>query len=245
MTVSLVDIIPGHFGRDPDVLRELLDNERKGLRPILLQGGSVLTRDATMGDWPEADVLIFGSVIVAIGPGLSAEASDDPDTIVIDCKGTLVTPSRVDFTNPASSGSLTPGSAADIAVLRVVDAELTSAGPMALPGDHLDILIGSGRMLRWDGSALEPVAEAPPIKPGSVDVHPYLGMWVDEDDFIRQQLMPDGRYEEARGDRLKAYAGAYWVDGDRILYRDDKGFWAFGEFKDGLLLHAGYRFSRR
>ncbi|PTQ07851.1 hypothetical protein CLG96_17100 [Sphingomonas oleivorans] len=70
-------------------------------------------------------------------------------------------------------------------------------------------------------------------------------MWVDESDFVRQELLPGGRYDEARGDRRSAYRGAYWIQGERIIYLDDLGFWAFGEFKDGQLHHAGYRFSRR
>ncbi|WP_394326748.1 Atu4866 domain-containing protein, partial [Thermobifida halotolerans] len=36
-----------------------------------------------------------------------------------------------------------------------------------------------------------------------------------------------------------------WISGSRIDYLDDLGFWAFGEFRDGVLHHAGYRFTRR
>ena len=31
--------------------------------------------------------------------------------------------------------------------------------------------------------------------------HPYLGMWVTGDERIRQELLPTGRYDEARGTR--------------------------------------------
>ncbi|MFF1545012.1 hypothetical protein [Streptomyces sp. NPDC058291] len=73
-----------------------------------------------MGDWQEADVLIGGSVIVGIGPGLLTAAGDD-NMIVIDCAGTLVLPAATDFTTPHTSATLTPGQAADIAVLRLAD----------------------------------------------------------------------------------------------------------------------------
>ncbi|MGC0387052.1 hypothetical protein RKD33_007269 [Streptomyces sp. SAI-129] len=32
-------------------------------------------------------------------------------------------------------------------------------------------------------------------------------MWVTEDGHIRQELLPDGRYAEARGERASAYTG--------------------------------------
>lgn len=78
--------------------------------------------------------------------------------------------------------------------------------------------------------------------------HPYVGLWVTADGVIRQQLLPDGRYVEARGRRESAYAGAYWIAGTMIYYRDDTGFSADGQFRDGVLYHAGmvlYRASDR
>jgi hypothetical protein len=53
-------------------------------------------------------------------------------------------------------------------------------------------------------------------------------------------LTADGRYDETRGGRPHAYEGRYWIDGDRIDYLDDLGFWAFGEFRGEELHHAGY-----
>lgn len=69
--------------------------------------------------------------------------------------------------------------------------------------------------------------------------HPYVGLWVTADGNIRQQLLADGRYVEARGLRENAYAGAYWVDGASIFYHDDIGFTADGEFRNDVLHHAG------
>ncbi|URJ44392.3 Atu4866 domain-containing protein [Paenibacillus polymyxa] len=74
--------------------------------------------------------------------------------------------------------------------------------------------------------------------------HPYIGMWVTEDGNIRHELLPNGRYDEARGQRQSAYTGSYIVEGDHIEYVDDTGFTADGEFKDDVLYHAGMVFYR-
>ena len=67
--------------------------------------------------------------------------------------------------------------------------------------------------------------------------HPFVGMWVTEDGYIRQELRADGRYDEARGDRPSAYTGAYTVRGNHIDYQDDTGFTATGDVRDGILYH--------
>lgn len=69
--------------------------------------------------------------------------------------------------------------------------------------------------------------------------HPYVGMWVTADGHIRHELLPDGRYDEARGNRRSAYRGRYTVTGTHIDYVDDTGFTADGDFIDGVLHHAG------
>jgi hypothetical protein len=69
--------------------------------------------------------------------------------------------------------------------------------------------------------------------------HRYVGMWVTADGHIRHELLPDGRYDEARGTRRSAYQGRYWIEGDHIEYVDDTGFTADGDFRDGVLYHAG------
>ncbi|MDN3271314.1 Atu4866 domain-containing protein [Streptomyces sp. MA15] len=67
--------------------------------------------------------------------------------------------------------------------------------------------------------------------------HPYVGMWVTADGRIRQELLPDGRYDEARGTRESAYTGRYTVTGSHIDYVDDTGFTATGDVRDGVLFH--------
>lgn len=69
--------------------------------------------------------------------------------------------------------------------------------------------------------------------------HPYVGMWVTEDGHVRHELLPNNRYDEARGDRESAYQGRYEVTGDHIEYWDDTGFTADGDFRDDVLYHGG------
>lgn len=75
--------------------------------------------------------------------------------------------------------------------------------------------------------------------------HPYVGMWVTPDGRIRQELLPNGRYDEARGTRRSAYQGRYVVTGTNIDYWDDTGFTADGTFvSDDVLHHGGMIFHR-
>ena len=85
----------------------------------------------------------------------------------------------------------------------------------------------------------------PPVKEATeMASHPYIGMWVTSDGHIRQELLPNGRYDEARGTRTSAYQGRYEIRGTKIDYWDDTGFTADGEFVDGVLHHAGMLFYR-
>lgn len=69
--------------------------------------------------------------------------------------------------------------------------------------------------------------------------HDYTGLWVTEDGEIRQVLLPNGRYIEARGHLDAAYQGNYQIVGTHIEYQDDTGFTADGDFIAGVLHHAG------
>ena len=80
---------------------------------------------------------------------------------------------------------------------------------------------------------------------GAAATHPYVGMWVTADGRIRHELLPSGRYDEARGAKGSAYQGRYEVTGDHIEYWDDTGFTADGDFRDGVLYHAGMVFYRQ
>ena len=65
---------------------------RLGHDRTLIKGGYVLTLDPALGDMPNADVLIDGSTIAAVGRGLSG----GPDANVIDARHRIVMPGFVD-----------------------------------------------------------------------------------------------------------------------------------------------------
>ncbi len=75
------------------------------------------------------------------------------------------------------------------------------------------------------------------MKPGKQNK--YVGLWVTQDGHIRHRLLPNGRYDEARGTQQSAYTGDYVLSGEYIDYVDDTGFTADGEFRGGILYHAG------
>jgi hypothetical protein len=81
--------------------------------------------------------------------------------------------------------------------------------------------------------------------PMTPTTHPYVGLWVTDDDQIRHELLPNGRYVEARGRREGAYRGRYEVKGTHIDYWDDTGFTADGEFVNADTLHHGGMVLRR
>lgn len=97
------------------------------------------------------------------------------------------------------------------------------------------VTMSTGMIASGNSLAQEVLADVP---------HPYVGMWVTEDGRIRHELLPNGHYDEARGERESAYQGAYDVVGDHIEYRDDTGFTADGDFVDGVLYHGGMLFYR-
>lgn len=72
---------------------------------------------------------------------------------------------------------------------------------------------------------------------GADRTHPYAGMWVTADGHLRHELLPDGRYIEARGEHEGACEGRYEVTGAHIEYRDDTGFTADGDFVEPDVLH--------
>jgi hypothetical protein len=75
--------------------------------------------------------------------------------------------------------------------------------------------------------------------------HPYAGLWMTEDGYVRHELLPNRRYVEARGTRERAYEGRYEITGTHIDYWDDTGFTADGDFVDENTLHHGGMVLRR
>jgi cytosine/adenosine deaminase-related metal-dependent hydrolase len=60
-------------------------------RRILIRGGHVMSLDPAVGDFAEADVLVAGRRIEAVGPGLQAG-----DAEIIDARGMIVMPGFID-----------------------------------------------------------------------------------------------------------------------------------------------------
>ncbi|MFS8427206.1 Atu4866 domain-containing protein [Xanthomonas campestris] len=100
------------------------------------------------------------------------------------------------------------------------------------------VLCGPTSAWRGDASGVNSAASSSPSE-HLMQHHPYLGMWVTGDGRIRQELLPTGRYDEARGTRKSAYQGRYEVEGNRIQYWDDTGFTADGTFVTADELHHG------
>ena len=96
------------------------------------------------------------------------------------------------------------------------------------------------------GQETTPAPTTSPKEQQTMQQHPYIGMWVTTDGQIRQELLANGRYDEARGIRQSAYQGRYEVEGNKVFYWDDTGFTADGEFvSDNELHHGGMIFFRR
>ena len=75
--------------------------------------------------------------------------------------------------------------------------------------------------------------------------HTYTGLWITKDGFICHELLPNGRYDEARGTKPNAYQGDYDIRENRIYYQDDTGFTADGTFvSNDELHHASMVFFR-
>lgn len=234
----------GNAARDASVLEAVLRATTTEPQPVLLSGGTVVSRNPLMGDWERADVLLGGSRVVGVGPGLLTAAGDD-GMLVVDVTGCLVLPARPDFTAAPGTGegTLTSGVVADLAVVRTADGSDVPAGPVVNRPSHLDIVIVGGRITVWGGRPVGGTGDAAAQVAPDAD-HGYAGMWIDDTGFLHQELLPDGRYDETRGGRPHAFQGRYWVTGEHIEYLDDLGFWAFGEFRDGVLHHASYRLPR-
>jgi Agrobacterium tumefaciens protein Atu4866 len=230
-------------------LAQIASNEAG--QPILFTNARIVSLDPQIGTLT-GDVLLGGPVIVGVGPGLVTAAGDD-DMIVVDATGTTVLPAVLD--TPALVGArarraddvatITPGNPADLLIVPDDDAAdvPTALATLLTRPQRVRALVVAGMPVRWDGAEL-PTGHTFPAAgvPAAQDMTgmPHVGVWVDQTDFLHQELTADGRYDETRGGRPHASQGSYWVEGDRVDYLDDLGFWAYGEFRGDELHHAGY-----
>jgi Agrobacterium tumefaciens protein Atu4866 len=117
-----------------------------------------------------------------------------------------------------------------------------------LLGILLALVVLSGSFKPAIAQQSAPAAGSSPAGNTRNDPNFYVGMWVTADGYIRHELLPGGRYDEARGSKQSAYRGSYQLSGDHIDYKDDTGFTADGEFRGGVLYHGGmvlYREPRK
>lgn len=156
---------------------------------------------------------------------------------VIDARGASIVPVLDDNALRARTAGgrdtydLTPGNPATFAVIRGRVGESQVRNMLVVrPADLLAVVV-EGEILVRHG---EPTAAA-----GVQDPDAWVDTWTDRSRALDQHLLADGRYSETRGGRADAYTGAWWTRGDRIVYRDDSGFWAFGVRYDGVIYHAG------
>lgn len=221
-------------------------------RPVLFTDARVLTMDPLIGTLTGADVLLVGALLVGVGPGIVTAAQDD-NAIVVDCTGMTVVPAVVDTVALVGGrghraeyvATLTPGNTGDLLVVPDELAPDVAGAVATLPTrpEEVRALVANGKPVLWSGADAPGRPTAPEAGiPDAQDLtgSPRVGVWMDENDFLHQELTAGGRYDETRGGRPHAYEGNYWIDGDRIDYLDDLGFWAFGEFRGDELHHAGY-----
>ncbi|MGU3586867.1 Atu4866 domain-containing protein [Rhodococcus sp. C26F] len=237
----------------PELLELITANRTGGHRPLLFANARIITGDSLIGDFDRGDVLLGGSRVVGIGPGLLT-AADDDGAIVIDCAGYLIVPAIVDVVRLRglrpksfrSPSALAPGNPATFMILPVSrdDSEKTVLQRFFDDPGTAHTIVVDGEIVLWGGRSVHTDDSEQTLTATDASSDRYLGTWIDENDFVHQHLTADGRYDETRGGRPHAYQGSYWITGDRIDYRDDLGFWAFGEFADGVLHHAGYTFHR-
>ncbi|KIH98046.1 amidohydrolase [Streptomonospora alba] len=222
-------------------------------RPLLFGNATVHTLHPVMGDLTGADLLLNGNEIAGVGTGLHTAAEDD-GMIVVDCAGLTVVPGVVENDTVAGLrrrpsdrvGTLAPGNPATFAVISGHRPEAPELERIVWRPEQAAAIVVEGEIVLFNGRRLvEPRTAQVPDPAQTPADSPYLGMWIDETGFIHQELTADGRYDETRGGRPHAYQGSFWIEGDRIVYRDDLGFWAYGRFADGVLHHAGYVFHRR
>lgn len=240
----------------PELLERITENAAEYLRPLLFTGARIHVFDSLVQDTAAGDVLLGDGFIVGTGPGIQTAAGDD-NALVIDCTGMVIVPAVVDTLTglglrdgrSSDVGTLWPGNAATFAIIPAEHASDAATAVATLLGrPHLvAAILVDGKVVHWNGQCTMTAPTRPDHVPGvaAPSNSPYVGMRIDESDFLHQELAANGRYDETRGGRPHAFQGAFWIDGDRIDYLDDLGFWAFGQFKEGTLHHGPYILNRR
>jgi len=205
-------------------------------RSFVVTGGHIRTAPGTV---VRGDLYVVGTDLAAGPP--------PPGVEEVRAHGAYVVPLLVDSavaqlpSSRRTEFELAPGNPATFAVVRRPVSESQVRTMLIVdPRDLLAVYV-SGHLEARDG---EPTRPAGQDVASPADRASWVGTWVDPRRDMQQHLLPDGRYSETRGGRADAYTGRYWVNGSRITYLDDSGFWAFGQQVDDVLHHAGYVLTR-
>ncbi|MBT0769533.1 Atu4866 domain-containing protein [Kineosporia sp. J2-2] len=201
---------------------------------LLITGVSILTLTGPAG--PAAtDVSVTGGRVTAVG------GPREPARRTIDGAGAVLVPladRTVEEGRPAAERfrdkEIAAGNAATFVLVDRPVSRGEALDQLVVRPAGLRAVVLAGEVVVGPGG--EPVTGIGPLAPAD----PRLGTWIDRSGYLHQALDAQGRYDETRAGRRHAWQGRYWVGGDRIVYLDDTGFWAFGEFVRGELHHAGY-----
>ncbi|WP_294568916.1 hypothetical protein, partial [uncultured Arthrobacter sp.] len=171
---------------DASVL-EGLQAQESAMQPILYAGAKVLTLDSVVGDMSSADVLVGGTTVVGVGPGLLTAAEDD-GMYVVHCVGMTIVPAVVDHlavlglraARSQRAGTLAPGMPATFAVIPTELASdlATAVTTMVEHPERVLAFVADGVAQTWNG---RPLRESEGDRDGLQDPadSPYLGMWID------------------------------------------------------------------
>jgi 5-methylthioadenosine/S-adenosylhomocysteine deaminase len=85
------------FAARPAVADEPPMESGRPRRRYVIRGGSVMSLDPKIGDWAQADVLVEGKKILAVGPNLHAGGAAE-----IDATGRIVMPGFIDTPTTSS-----------------------------------------------------------------------------------------------------------------------------------------------
>jgi hypothetical protein len=205
----------------------------------------IIIRDARVlqasGEEASGTVVTRGDRIVSID---SERRADPAGLLEIDEAGLSVVPlvdRTVDRILPAQERerrSLRPGHEATFAVVRGgVSASRIAETFIVRPAALVAVLV-AGRLVALEGHAMSPPGLSDGVNSGR------LGDWHDPDRGLIQRLFETGRYSETRNQVADAYTGQFWIVGTRVVYLDDSGFWAFGQWVQNELHHAGFVMRR-
>lgn len=130
---------------------------------------------------------------------------------------------------------LAPGRPATFVVIRgAISRSRITTSLVVRPRDLLAVVI-DGEIVADHGAPTTPAGA------GALPRHDWrLGSRTDRRRDMTQILTADGRYTETRNGRRDAYTGRFWLYDRHIIYLDDSGFWAFGQYHREVLHHAGY-----